>query len=128
MGASWILLDRLAPGSMRRLATFVALLVLSLSRFGVTAPEPARAPAWSESGHVREPYTPAVRFAVDLREAAPRVPPRATSPWLPLQGAQLVRLAGPITRLADRPWPVEHSSLGAWPRVTYDATAPPRLS
>src|SRR5690242_2588100 len=101
---------------MRRLATLVALLVLSLSRFGVTAP--ARAAAWSERPHGRELFAPAVRLTVELREAAPRVPSRATSPWLPFHGAELVPLASPIARLADRPWPVERTSFGAWPRAT----------
>jgi hypothetical protein len=114
---------------MRRFATLVALLVLSLSRFGVAAPAHARAAVWSASRHPHELVTPAVRFdSVGLRDAGPRLASRAMSPWLPFHGTELVRIAGLIARPANRPWSVERSSLGAWPRVTYDATAPPRFS
>jgi hypothetical protein len=114
---------------MRRFLALATLLVLSLSRFGVAAPAPVRGAGWSESRHPHELVTPTVRFdTVGLREAVPRLASRAMSPWLPFHGTELVRIAGLTPRPADRSWAVERSSLGAWVRVTYDATAPPRFS
>ena len=114
---------------MRRFTTLVALLVLSLSRFGVAAPAPARASASVERGYPRELHMPAVRIAaVGVRAAAPRILPRAGTHWLPFHGAQLVVHALPLARRPDAPLVVERVPLGASPRVTYDATAPPRFS
>jgi hypothetical protein len=114
---------------MRRFITLVALVVLSLSRFGVSASAPARASVWSEHQVPRELITSAVRFpGVGMHEAVPRVPSRPTAPWLPLHSAVHVSFAPLIAHPADKPAAAEHSSLGVWARITYDATAPPLIS
>jgi hypothetical protein len=114
---------------MRRFLALATLLVLSLSRFG--APAPVHARTWvvdrvtSELGAA----VPGARLAAPAaRELAQRVAPRATTPWLPLDGAErfgleLASEARPCTPAANA-----RSPLTAWHRFTYDATAPPRLS
>lgn len=114
---------------MRRFAALLALLVLSLSRFG--------AAATPSSAHVRaigrietqELAAPTVRLAAHvLAEAAPREQSRALAPWIPAwsvvalgDGATTRRACGDIADVA-------HVAPDEWRAFTYDATAPPTLS
>jgi hypothetical protein len=115
---------------MRRLATVLALFVLSLSRLGaVVAPSSARAPALSRITHELVAPAPVVRLApLALRDVPPREPTRPIAPWLPWQAGFAYHDLGEVEHARRVAAHVDGRSLGAWRVVTYDATAPPRFS
>ena len=109
-------------GPMRRFIALVSLLLLSLSRIDATTQVRARATA-SVAHPAREMVAaaPSARLApISLRESTPRGPARLLVPWHPSGGESSIALRGPI-----QPTPLP---LGPAHRLTYDATAPPRLS
>lgn len=114
---------------MRRIVALATLLLLSLSRFGAT--EHVRAAVATVERPTREMVAsaPSVRLAhIALRESSPRGAARLAAPWHPSRADADVSL----TRTVDAadvalPQPADRP-VGPAHRLTYDATAPPRLS
>jgi hypothetical protein len=112
---------------MRRIFSLATLLLLSLSRFGATA----HAHAASTMEHrTRElvATAPSVRLAaITVREQSPRTSFRLLGPWHPSRVDATLSFAGALARAAALPQPTARPA-GVAHRLTYDATAPPRLS
>lgn len=114
---------------MRRFAALAALFLLSLSRFGASAPVRAHALEWTADQTSHALVAPAVRLAGQgLRELAPRVAPRTHASSAPSRAAHAFLLAIPFRRSGDLVAWTELRAPEAWHRFTYDATAPPLLS
>ena len=115
---------------MRRLLALVSLLLLSLSRVDATTQVRARASA-SVAHPTREMVAaaPSVRLAtIAVRESTPRGPARQLAPWHPSREESSIALRGLIgRRVVALPQPTS-LPIGPAHRLTYDATAPPRLS
>ncbi len=117
-------------GSMRRFIALASLLLLSLSRVDATTQVRARATA-SLAHPTREMVAaaPSVRLApITVRQPTPRGTARLLGPWHPSRGESSIALRGPIgQRVVALPQPTP-LAVGPAHRLTYDATAPPRLS
>jgi len=117
-------------GPMRQLLALASLLLLSLSRLGATTHERVQVAA-SVARPTRDMAVaaPSLRLApVAVRELSPRVPVRLPAPWHPARAATGVVLAGVlggsgVALPQPAALPVDRAD-----RLTYDATAPPRLS
>ena len=115
---------------MRRFAALVALLVLSLSRFGAVAmPSSAHAASIGRI-EAHELAAPAVvRVAAHaLHEAAPREQARAFVPWLADRTRDALGELAESRRSRSVFADARHAALHEWRAFTYDATAPPSLS
>lgn len=115
---------------MRRFAALVTLLLLSSLRVGATAPVQARVAA-SVARPAREMVaaSPSARLApIAQRELSPRGPMRLLVPWSPLRGESSIALAGSISGRVAAPSRPATLPVALAHRLTYDATAPPRLS
>jgi hypothetical protein len=115
---------------MRRFATLIALFVLSLSRLGaVAAPSSATVPSVGRVTHELVAPAPAVRLAtLALRDVPPREPVRPLVPWLAWHDGIAYHAPGEVARVQGVVAVPDRASLGEWRVVTYDATAPPRVS
>jgi hypothetical protein len=115
---------------MRQLLALASLLLLSLSRLGATTHERVQVVA-SVARPTREMVVaaPSLRLVpMALRELSARAPARLLAPWHPSRAEAGIVLSGALGR-AVTVLP-EPTSLAVGPavRLTYDATAPPRLS
>ena len=115
---------------MRQLLALASLLLLSLSRLGATTHERVQVVA-SVARPTREMVVaaPSLRLVpMALRELSARAPARLLAPWHPSRAEEGFVLSGALGR-AVTVLP-EPTSLAVGPavRLTYDATAPPRLS
>lgn len=114
---------------MRRIVALATLLVLSLSRSGVPAPERASSRSVHRVSREMVASAPSVRLGVVVaRELAPRAPVRAPTPWHPSRSRDAIELGVLLDRSPIELPRGERLALESWCRFTYDATAPPRLS
>ena len=120
---------------MRQLLALATLLLLSLSRLGATAHERVQVAA-SVARPTREMVVaaPSLRLApIALRELSPRAPARLLAPWHPSRAEAGIVLSGALGRavgilVAQSRGALLSLAVGPAVRLTYDATAPPRLS
>ena len=114
---------------MRRIVALATLLVLSLSRFGVSAPARASAGSVHHASREMVASAPSVRVVpLAARELAPRAPVRASTPWLPSRTWDALESGVLLDRSRIERPRRERVALGEWRCFTYDATAPPRFS
>ena len=115
---------------MRQLLALATLLLLSLSRLGATAHERVQVAA-SVARPTREMVVaaPSLRLApIALRELSPRAPARLLAPWHPSRAEAGIVLSGALGRAVTALPEPTSLAVGPAVRLTYDATAPPRLS
>jgi hypothetical protein len=112
---------------MRRLAALLVVLLVSLSRFGATAPSSTQARVVGRVLH--ELATPAVRLpSLVTRDVGARGPAHSLTPWLPSKATDANRVVVLSARTGREAPDVARTALGDWRAFTYDATAPPPLS
>ena len=115
---------------MRQLLALASLLLLSLSRLGTTTHERVQVAA-SVAHPTREMVVaaPSLRLApIALRELSPRAPARLLAPWHPSRAEAGIVLSGALGRAVTALPEPTSLAVGPADRLTYDATAPPRLS